>query len=198
MTQDSERERYKIVIGVDFEKTGDDAIADALRIAREHPNDELHPVHVLVPAGGSPSAEQLAKLNREMESSVEAMQERVHAVCEKVYPGEEWDQHMVFHVRVGSPAEALHQVAIDYDAHLLVVGTHARKGLEKLVIGSVAEKLMKIAHLPVLVARERQVGALQKTERPDEPRDGEDLNDQVHRNELVRFGRRSSHIAGLI
>lgn len=196
MTEESARETYRIVIGVDFEKTGDDAIADALRIAREHPNDELHPVHVLVPSGGS--ANQLAKLDREMESAIEEMQKRVYAVSEQVFPGEKWDQRMVFHVRVGAPAEALHQVAIDYDAHMLVVGTHARKGLEKLVIGSVAEKLMKIAHLPVLVARERQLEGLPRTERPDAPREGQELHDEVHRSELVTFGRRPSHIAGLI
>jgi len=79
-----------------------------------------------------------------------------------------------------------------------VVGTHARKGLEKLVIGSVAEKLMKIAHLPVLVARERTLDEIDKSERPDAAREGHELHDSVHRVEMVRFGRRPSHIAGLL
>jgi nucleotide-binding universal stress UspA family protein len=198
MTTESPRSRYRIVIGVDFQKTGDDAIADALRLAREHTNAELHAVNVVRSAGPSPTADDLAKMSREMEDALAAMKERVHDVCERAFPGEEWDQHMVFHVRVGEPANALHQVAIDYDASLLVVGTHARRGLEKMVLGSVAEELMKMAHLPVLVARERTLGGLPRSERPEPPREGVDIHDDVHRSELVRFGRRGSHIAGLI
>lgn len=198
MSDETSREAYKIVIGVDFEKTGDDAIADALRIAREHPNNELHPVHVVKATGESPTAGKIAKLSREMEDAVEKMKERVHEVCGKTFPSEQWEQQMVFHVRVGSPAEALHQVAIDYDANLLVVGTHARKGLSKMVLGSVADELIKIAHVPVLVARERQLEGLAKSPKADAPREGEDVHDEVHRSELIRFGKRPSHISGLL
>jgi nucleotide-binding universal stress UspA family protein len=38
-------------------------------------------------------------------------------------------------------------------ADLLVVGTHGRKGVSHLLLGSVAERLVRTAHCPVLVVR---------------------------------------------
>ncbi|RYX97786.1 MAG: universal stress protein [Comamonadaceae bacterium] len=39
-------------------------------------------------------------------------------------------------------------------ADLIVMGSHGRKGLEKLVLGSVASQVLSNAHLPVLIVRE--------------------------------------------
>ena len=192
------RAPYRIVIGVDFEATGDQAIATALRLAREHPNAELHAVHVVKLGGDRHSAEELAQVSRKMEDAAKGLDARVHNVCEAVFPGEEWDQSVHFHVRVGDPCAAIHQVAVDYDADLLVVGTHARTGLKKLVLGSVAQKLMKIAQLPVLVAREKHFDDIVRSDTPDAPREGESLHDGFHRSEMVSFGRRGGHISGLL
>jgi nucleotide-binding universal stress UspA family protein len=38
---------------------------------------------------------------------------------------------------------------------LIVMGTHGRKGLEKLILGSVAEKVLRRAHCPVLTVSPR-------------------------------------------
>jgi len=194
----SERAPYKIVIGVDFETTGDHALADALRLSREHPNDELHPVFVVKLSGDSHSSEELAAANDEMEKAAKALRERTLNICAGLFPGEQWEQPMHFHVRLGDPAEAIHQVAVDYDANLIVVGTHGRKGLKKLVLGSVAEKLIETAHCPVLVARERQFDGLNRSDKPDAARPGEDLHAGFHRSELLKFSGRSSHISGLL
>ena len=40
------------------------------------------------------------------------------------------------------------------NADLIVMGSHGRKGLEKLVLGSVAAQVLSHAHLPVLIVRE--------------------------------------------
>jgi nucleotide-binding universal stress UspA family protein len=56
-------------------------------------------------------------------------------------------------VVVGTPAEELVRWADDHRADLLVVGTHGRKGLPRLVLGSVAERVVRAAPCPVLVAR---------------------------------------------
>ncbi|HEY0201033.1 MAG TPA: universal stress protein [Burkholderiaceae bacterium] len=39
-------------------------------------------------------------------------------------------------------------------ADLLVMGSHGRRGLEKLVLGSVTQKVLAAGHLPVLVVRD--------------------------------------------
>ncbi|MBS0468329.1 MAG: universal stress protein [Proteobacteria bacterium] len=38
-------------------------------------------------------------------------------------------------------------------ADLIVIGSHGRRGLEKLVLGSVTQKVLNVAHVPVLVVR---------------------------------------------
>ena len=197
MSQPSARAPYKIVVGVDFEKTGDDALADALRLVREHPNDELHAVHVVKLGGDSHGARELAKVERRMADAAENLEVRVHNICEAIFPDEIWEQSVHYHVRVGDPAEQLHQVAIDYDADLLMVGTHARTGLKKLLLGSVAQKLAETASLPVLIAREKHLEGLRRSDKADAPRPGED-DEGFHRAERVSFGKRRGHISGLL
>ncbi|MDP3169424.1 MAG: universal stress protein, partial [Polaromonas sp.] len=39
-------------------------------------------------------------------------------------------------------------------ADLIVMGSHGRRGLEKLVLGSVAAQVLAHAHLPILIVRD--------------------------------------------
>lgn len=71
------------------------------------------------------------------------------------------------HVRFGRPVETLLQVCVDYSADLLVLGTNQRRGIDRLVIGSVAEELVRKARCPVLVARTVNYEGLDRTPLPD-------------------------------
>lgn len=53
-------------------------------------------------------------------------------------------------LEVGDPREAILKVAKDTGADLLVIGTHGRTGLAHLVLGSVAERLVRMSSIPVL------------------------------------------------
>jgi len=53
----------------------------------------------------------------------------------------------------GKPSDALIQTAQEQGADLLVVGSHGRTGLEKLLMGSVAERVIVLASCPVLVVK---------------------------------------------
>ena len=46
------------------------------------------------------------------------------------------------------------ETAESVNADLIVMGSHGRKGLEKLVLGSVAAQILSHAHLPVMIVRE--------------------------------------------
>ncbi|MGB8412511.1 MAG: universal stress protein [Candidatus Binatus sp.] len=56
------------------------------------------------------------------------------------------------HVTTGDPAEQVLETARDLDADLIVMGTHGRKGLGHLVLGSVAERVVRESPIPVLTA----------------------------------------------
>jgi nucleotide-binding universal stress UspA family protein len=53
-------------------------------------------------------------------------------------------------VRVGEPNQVIPQVATEARAELIVMGTHGRHGLRRLLLGSVAEAVVQSAPCPVL------------------------------------------------
>lgn len=50
-------------------------------------------------------------------------------------------------------AETIAQAARDWGADLLVIGTHGRRGVSRLLIGSVAERVVRLAPCPLLLLR---------------------------------------------
>lgn len=56
-------------------------------------------------------------------------------------------------VATGNPADAIVRVARERGVHLIVMGTHGRTGLQHVLLGSVAEKVVRLAHCPVLTVR---------------------------------------------
>ena len=59
-----------------------------------------------------------------------------------------------FEVRFGAPADEIAQYAALNETELIVLPSHGRNGLVRLMIGSVAERVVRLAHCPVLVLRE--------------------------------------------
>ena len=53
---------------------------------------------------------------------------------------------------LGSPARSILDVAGQAAADLIVIGTHGRRGAARLVVGSVAEQVVRGASVPVLVS----------------------------------------------
>jgi nucleotide-binding universal stress UspA family protein len=53
----------------------------------------------------------------------------------------------------GIPAEEIVRVAREVEADLIVMGTHGRSGLGRLLLGSVAEQVMRHATCPVLTLK---------------------------------------------
>lgn len=50
--------------------------------------------------------------------------------------------------------EGIVRVGENVGADLIIMGSHGRRGLEKLVLGSVAQRVLQTAHVPVLVVRD--------------------------------------------
>ena len=54
---------------------------------------------------------------------------------------------------VGTPHEAIAEYAEEADVDLIVVGSHGRQGISRIVLGSVAEAVVRTSPVPVLVVR---------------------------------------------
>lgn len=62
-------------------------------------------------------------------------------------------KNLKFDVLFGDPGHQIAEYAKDTDAGLIVMPSHGRTGLTHLLIGSVAERVVRFAHCPVLVLR---------------------------------------------
>ena len=51
----------------------------------------------------------------------------------------------------GSTADGIIKCSTEFGADLIVVGTHSRTGLDRLLMGSVAEHVVRHSNVPVLV-----------------------------------------------
>lgn len=58
-------------------------------------------------------------------------------------------------LRVGAPFEQIVGTAAEERADMLVLGTHGRTGLDRLLMGSVAERVVRLSPCPVLTVRPR-------------------------------------------
>lgn len=54
---------------------------------------------------------------------------------------------------VGDPAESIVEAAIAEEVDLIVVGSHQRRGVDRLVMGSISEQVVRTSPIPVVVAR---------------------------------------------
>ncbi|HEX2875453.1 MAG TPA: universal stress protein [Polyangiaceae bacterium] len=63
-------------------------------------------------------------------------------------------------IEQGSAYDQILARAEQWQAQLIAVGTHGRTGLRRLLLGSVADQIVRAAHCPVLVARPEREGAI--------------------------------------
>lgn len=138
-----------IVVGVDYSDHSVDAVDEALRIAAAR-GVPLVPVLVLPggPATGGPDAEEMTSelVTRSKENLAQLMLARARALG---VPSGSFEPQ----VRFGAAADQLIAVAREVGARLVAVGSHGREGLSHLLLGSVADEVMRKAPCSVLIAR---------------------------------------------
>jgi universal stress protein A len=153
---------YTIVAAVDYSELGTAALDAAINLSALHPNSEVHVVHVDSKFGapkeqGQDDSGALAHSAAALDHLEKVCNERLAAFREA--QGEPRLQRLSTHFRFGKPATQIVQLAVDFDADVVIVGTHGRKGITRLVLGSVAEQVVRHAPCPVLVVRDKETAA---------------------------------------
>lgn len=143
---------YKIVVGYDFSEQASLALAHALTMAKHRPRTVLHVVTVFDFKNGKRQLPGQTPDFAKVEKALEDLTREVQAAVEAHQP--EGLTYFV-HARTGAPAREILSLAREADADSIVVGTHGRKGVRRLILGSVAEKLVRYAGCPVIVVREK-------------------------------------------
>jgi nucleotide-binding universal stress UspA family protein len=89
------------------------------------------------------------ELQRSLEGSLAEAAERLRATVLRDRADVELGRQLVW----SSPTHGLVDAAAGAQADLVVVGSHGRRGVRRLLLGSVAEVTVRHAHCSVLVAR---------------------------------------------
>ena len=141
----------RIVVGLDGSQVSESALKTGAELARRL-GLPLHLVRVadlaVVPWGANQAAAAYAELSEEM---VREKNEATRYLETVTQPLRDEGLSITTEVRSGFAARELAAAAGPSD--LLVVASHGRHGLERLVLGSVAEEVVKRSPAPVLVTR---------------------------------------------
>ena len=78
----------------------------------------------------------------------EDMSENIVNRTIKKYAG---DLQVTHFSEYGSTADGILHCSKEFKADLIVIGTHSRTGIDRLLMGSVAESVVRSSHVPVLV-----------------------------------------------
>lgn len=151
---------YRIVVGYDYSPTADLALEKAFDLAAREKNAEVHVVTVVVQMGdfvgagisglGTAAAIPLGDAYEALEARVGQRMSAWQTATQGTF------SRLCIHVRSEVPAAEVAQLASDLEADLVVIGTHGRRGFRRLLLGSVAEGVVRLAHCPVLVVRPKE------------------------------------------
>lgn len=143
----------RILYPTDFSASAAHALPHALRMAREH-GAELHLLHALVFHEAEPGS--AADRGNHLDDVYETISEEAAARLRDTARGIEAPGLSIqgAQVRAISAAPAILDYAERQSIDLIVMGTHGRRGLRRLLLGSVAEEVARLAPCPVLVVPE--------------------------------------------
>jgi universal stress protein A len=138
-----------ILVPTDFNPASDAALAYAKELALKY-EARLTLLHVVTDpvATGAWAPDVYVPASAEMgERVLRATRERLEAALTP-------EQRARFAVRIetwiGVPAQIIEDIAREQKVDLIVMGTHGRRGLSHMVLGSVAERVVRHAPCPVL------------------------------------------------
>ena len=147
----------KILAPIDFSEISMEAMRGAMELAKGigaevHLVHTIAPHHHFIPLPLATNAEQSRELVREA-----AMLEQAEEELKRIKKDEFGDsKKVVTFAEVGPVVQKIDEYAKRNEIDLIMLATHGRTGAEHLVIGSVAEKLVRYAPCSVLVYRRRK------------------------------------------
>jgi nucleotide-binding universal stress UspA family protein len=135
----------KILAPVDFDESSLRALELAGQIAKQN-NGEVFVVHIVpvdIDVSGMPQYVDLIKRQEGIDRN------KLVEIAKQRLPDVKWD----IVDEMGDPAEVIDQVAKRESADLIVMVTHGRRGLARLIEGSISERVLRRAPCPVLAIR---------------------------------------------
>lgn len=159
---DHEPELGKMVLPLDGTPLAEQILEPAVALAGVIPGAEMilvRAIHALVPMNGMPDVPSAEKEAHTLQLQVQALHDRLRKEAES-YLVDVATRLRAQGLRVRTqvvvedqPALAILHEAEAQHAGVIALETHGRRGLSRLILGSVADKVVRGAHVPVLVHR---------------------------------------------
>ena len=128
----------KILVPTDGSEYADRAVEVALGLAREL-GTRVVALHVL---------------DEKLILPLEVLEEEGRHILEEVRRrGEEMEVPVDEIILFGNPCQDMAKITTKSGADLMIIGTHGRTGVEKLLLGSVAENALKTVEVPVMLVK---------------------------------------------
>ena len=142
----------RILYATDYSKASARALDEAVSLAKQN-NAELLVVHVIEPVTSYAAGEDFggAELYLKMEETTKQEAQRsMQKLMGKLQQAKVKAKSLLLK---GPVDDQIVKAAKNRKANMIVIGTHGRTGLSKLLMGSVAGKVISLASCPVLTVR---------------------------------------------
>lgn len=135
----------QILVPFDYSDASVEAVKVALALADNA--DEVHVLHVLIHLPATEPTLLLHEFQDEKRAEMarESMKDRL---------SKESIDGVQIHVTLGNPPTVIADLAEEIDAGLIVIPSHGYTGLKRFMLGSVTERVVRLAKCPVLVLKQ--------------------------------------------
>jgi len=133
-----------VLVPFDFSDASIEAVKVGLVIAERPEN--VHVIHVLLELPATDPVAIWDELNdeRRINTTRDSMQKKL---------AEADIQGVRLNAMIGNPAHVVADLAVEVEAGLIVIPSHGYTGVKRLLLGSVAERVVRLAKCPVLVLK---------------------------------------------
>lgn len=141
--------RTVIIAAIDRTPASDPALTTAAGLAQGIAGAELHLIYVIapIPEPALPAIPAPSAMLEEARKFIDGIASNA---------AQRFTGRVAAHLAVGEPAREILQLATDLEADVIVVGTHGKKALERMLVGSVSQSVVKKAQCAVVVARPKE------------------------------------------
>ncbi len=142
----------RMLCPIDFSETSRRAFYQAVALAA-HFEAELTVLHVQEHSWMRSSYEAIEAERQELELLEASLQDRLQEVYEDGTIDDEDRERIRMDLTQGKPWLEIVRYAVDHEVDMIVMGTHGRTGLEHMLIGSQAEKVVRWSPCRVLTVK---------------------------------------------
>jgi len=156
MAKKKKKIKETLLVATDFTKFSEKAFIFAGDLADKLEAQllVLHVIHDPAEAPGFYSQKmKKKKFLRSMEEAANEMMEAFLEKLKKAYPEHISIQQALSLLVVGTPVSRIMEIADKRQATMIIVGSQGRTGLSHILIGSKAERLVRLSPIPVIVIK---------------------------------------------